>query len=114
MDAMRERRCFATTGDKMIVDFRINGSINGSVTKTDMVPALNIKVKAQRELEKIEVLRNSKVIKTYPVPDGSLEFDQLFSDEHYQDEKEICYYYIRATQKNNQIAWSSPIWLESV
>ncbi|GAG25408.1 unnamed protein product, partial [marine sediment metagenome] len=44
-------------------------------------------------------------------PDGSVEFDQVFKDEDYQDEKEICYYYIRATQKNNEIAWSSPIWV---
>ena len=114
LEAMKERRCFATTGDKMIVDFRINGSINGSVTKTDKVPALNIKVKAQRELEKVDVLRNSKVIKSYNLPDGSLEFEQVFSDEHYQDEKEICYYYIRATQKNNEILWSSPIWVEMI
>lgn len=25
---------------------------------------------------------------------------------------EILYYYIRATQKNKELAWSSPIWLE--
>ncbi|MFC2081190.1 hypothetical protein ACFLR8_03170 [Bacteroidota bacterium] len=68
-------------------------------------------VYVQRELEKIDVLRNSKVIKSFNVQDGSLEFEQEFSDNQYQDETEICYYYIRATQKNNQIAWSSPIWV---
>ena len=114
IEAMRERRCFATTGDKFIVDFRINGSMNGSVVNTDKEPELDIKVRAQRELEKIEILRNSEVIKTYPVQDTSLYFTKVFSDEQYKEEEDFCYYYIRSTQKNNEIAWSSPIWIESV
>ena len=87
----------------MIVDFRINGSDP---------PSLSIKVKGQRELEKVEVLRNSKVIKEFYVSGGELEFDQVYVDPGYQDEKDVLYYYVRATQKNKEIAWSSPIWVE--
>ncbi len=102
LEAMRSRRCFATTGDKMIVDLRLS----------DGSPKLNIKVKGQRELEKIEVLRNSRVIKAYTVSGGKLDFDALYADESFQEEKEVLYYYIRATQKNKEIAWSSPIWVD--
>jgi hypothetical protein len=104
LEAMRNRRCFATTGDKMIVDLQLN----------DGPPSLSIRVKGQRELEKVEILRNSKVIKEYPVLDGGIEFEASYADETYQEEKEVLYYYIRATQKNKEIAWSSPLWVEQV
>ena len=112
LEAMRKRRCFATTGDKMIVDFRINGGISGSDIEISDAPNLRIKVKGQRELEKIEVLRNSKVIKEYTLTNGPIEFNEDFIDVNYHEENEVLYYYIRATQKNNEIAWSSPIWID--
>jgi hypothetical protein len=112
LEALKSRRCFATTGDKMIVDFRINGGISGSTIEMDQAPGLNIKVTGQRELEKVEVLRNSKVIKEYILQNGPIEFDENFIDENYGEENEVLYYYVRATQKNNALAWSSPIWIE--
>ena len=113
LEAMRSKRSFATTGDKIIVDFRINGAVNGSLIKTSELSALSIKVKGQRELEKIEVLRNSKVIKEFSINDGETEFEASFADQDYMDEKDVLYYYIRASQKNKEIAWSSPIWVDS-
>jgi hypothetical protein len=65
MEAMQSKRCFATTGDKMIVDFNVNGETTGSTIETSNAPNLNTKVKGQRELEKVEILRNSKIIKEY-------------------------------------------------
>lgn len=102
LEAMRSRRCFATTGDKMIVDFSLE----------DSPPRLNIKVKGQRELEKVEVLRNSRVIKAYAVQGETLEFETEFRDDTRPEEKEVLYYYVRATQKNKEMAWSSPQWVD--
>ncbi len=112
LEAMRSRRCFATTGDKMIVDFRLNEAPGGSSSGTSGAPKLRIMVKGQRELEKVEVLRNSRVIKEFAVSGKELEFEEIFADSDYLDESEVLYYYIRATQKNKELAWSSPIWVE--
>ncbi|RNC66415.1 Tat pathway signal sequence [Proteiniphilum sp. X52] len=42
--------------------------------------------------------------------------ENAFQVEHYMEdsvaEKEVDYYYVRVRQKNQQWAWSSPIWLE--
>ncbi len=57
-----------------------------------------MKVQGQRELEKVEVLRNSRVIKAFSVSGGQIDFNEVFTDSDYQDEKEVLYYYIRATQ----------------
>lgn len=113
LEAMRSKRCFATTGDKMIVDFRINGETTGSVVKINKAPQLNIAVKGQRELAKVEILRDSEVIKTFIPDDGTIEFNNEFMDENHQN-REGVYYYTRATQKNKEIAWSSPVWVEKI
>lgn len=113
LEAMRSKRCFATTGDKMIVDFRVNGETTGSVVKTNEAPNLKIRVKGQRELQKVEVLRNSQVIKEFTVDSKTTEFNEVFVDKSVQNKGEVLYYYLRATQKNKEIAWSSPVWVES-
>jgi hypothetical protein len=111
IEALKSRRCFATTGDKIILDFRVNGHISDTVVKTKNAPELAIHIKAQRELENVEILRNSMVIKEYKITNGSLVFNETFIDGNYQNETDVLYYYIRATQQNNEIAWSSPIWI---
>ena len=113
IEALKNKRSFATTGDKIIVDFRINDKISGSTIKMDAKPNLDIQIKSQHELEKVEILRNSKVIKTYNSFKKLTQFNEIFTDDNYDLEKEVLYYYVRATQKNNEIAWSSPIWIET-
>ena len=71
-----------------------------------------IEVVGQHPLEKVEILRNSKVIHTFDIEDGVAVFKGDYTDEDYKDEKEVLYYYVRAIQKNNELAWSSPIWVE--
>ena len=69
------------------------------MTKTKSVPILNIKIIGERELDKIEILRNSKVIHEFKTQNNELTFNKTFVDSDYQNEKEVLYYYIRATQK---------------
>jgi hypothetical protein len=112
IEALQNRRTFATTGDKMFVDLKVNGAPMGSVTGSDKIPELAINVLGQYPLEKVEILRNSEVIQKFDIDDNILEFQENYSDDDYKDETEALYYYVRAIQKNNAIAWSSPIWVE--
>lgn len=112
LDALKNRRCFATTGDKIIIDFRLNGAMQGSEIKISDIPKLTFIVKGQRELAKVEILRNSKVIKEYVFFKSETTFSTEFFDTDFKQENEVLYYYVRATQKNNEIAWSSPVWIE--
>ncbi len=112
IEALQNRRTFATTGDKMFVDAKVNDAIVGTTKSTDKAPEIALKVKGQYPLEKVEILRNSKVIRTFQMDDDTINFKQTFTDSEYKDEQEVLYYYVRATQKNKALAWSSPIWLE--
>lgn len=112
IEALQNRRTFATTGDKMFIDFKVNEAIMGTTSKVKEVPELEIEVLGQYPLEKVEILRNSKVIHVFHVKDNTLKFEQNFFDLNYKDEDEVLYYYVRAARKNKALVWSSPIWVE--
>jgi hypothetical protein len=112
LEALRSRRTFATTGDKMFVNFRVNEAIAGTTSFLNKIPEMAIEVKGQHALEKVEVIRNSKVIHQFDIVEETLDFSTSYTDSNYQNEKEVLYYYIRATQKNKELAWSSPVWIE--
>jgi hypothetical protein len=114
IEALQSRRTFATTGDKIFVDFKVNKALFGTTTVEKGIPKMEINVIGQYPLEKVEILRNSKVIHKFDIDADTLDFSQTFSDSNYKDEKEVLYYYIRATQKNKALAWSSPVWVEHV
>jgi len=113
MEAMKSKRCFATTGDKMIIDFRVDGQTTGSTIQTKHTPKLELNVKGQHELAKVEILRNSQVIKAYDIKGKALDFNEIYEDNNFKDENDGLYYYIRVTQHNAEIGWSSPIWIEN-
>lgn len=112
IEALQNRRTFATTGDKIFVDFQLNESVMGAINKGKQTPEIKFHVRGQYPLEKVEILRNSKVIHTYQIDDANLECKQTYTDPNYKDEKGVLYYYVRVTQKNKALAWSSPIWVE--
>ncbi len=112
IEALQNRRTFATTGDKMVIDIKVNGAITGTTSTAKKVPQIVINVSGQHPLEKVEILRNSKVIHQFDIDDDALNFAQTFSDRKYQDEEDVLYYYVRATQKNRELAWSSPVWID--
>ncbi len=75
----------------MVVDFRLNGPMSGSSHKTSGFSNLSIKVSGQRELEKIEVLRNSQVIKEFAVSEKAIEFEEMFADHSSQLDYTVLY-----------------------
>ena len=58
------------------------------------------------DLKKVEIFRNAKFYKRL-IPDG-----KTFKTELTVREDEPSSWYVRVTQVDNQIAWSSPVWFE--
>ena len=113
LEAMRSRRVFGTTGDQIVIDFRLNGVVQGQTTKAADKNTLSIDIAAVDAIESIDILRNSRVIKSIKMEGDSTHFSSNYSDENIENEDEVLYYYVRVIQKNKQMAWSSPIWLEA-
>ena len=112
LEAMRDRRVFGTTGDQIVIDFRAADVVQGQTAKKAATTELSFDIAAVDQIESIEILRNSKVIETITPNRSSTNYKGTFSDIGF-DKEDVLYYYIRVTQKNKHLGWSSPIWFEA-
>lgn len=124
VNALYQRSCYATTGEKMIVTYTIAGAPMGSEISTKNKPGLVYNrhisgfIAGTVGLEKIEIIRNGKVLKVIEPESDSI--DLAFDDSEPLDKilmpakegEPFAYYYIRVTQKDGHIAWGSPIWID--
>jgi hypothetical protein len=121
--ALWDRHCYATTGDRILLDFSVNGERMGSDVAVDLASArprsLRLQVAGTHTLEKVEILRNNSVLfeATPGVEDWSGEWvDEaplapLAVDPTFAGDRPFIFYYARVWQRNRQRAWSSPVWL---
>lgn len=61
-EALRARRCFATTGERIALEVRSGEHWMGERIVTDARPTLSVKVSATAPLERIDVLRGTSVV----------------------------------------------------
>jgi len=108
-DALYARRCYATTGVRIYLDFRLEGKLMGSELGARRGASLGYKivVGGTDRIARIELIQNSRrgTVWTYDGRDfvrigGELEF------------AESGWTYVRVTQADRNMAWSSPIWVD--
>ncbi|MEM6910678.1 MAG: hypothetical protein AAF555_03765 [Verrucomicrobiota bacterium] len=113
VEALRSGRTFATTGDKIFVDLHVNGAWYGQPAGLAAAPRLQIQAEGVLPLERVEILRDSRVIATIEEGLEGAQYAGEFVDEDFAEQGGGAYYYLRVTQENGHLAWSSPIWLEA-
>ena len=108
-EALRAHRTYAVTGARIVLDVRANGNtfMGGRMTAKGPV-AVSIYARGVAPLKKIEVIKNGKTVHTYKGTGRT--FITVFRDSRRLRNED--YIYIRVTQKNGQMAWSSPIWIK--
>ena len=109
LDAVKKRHVYGAT-DNIIVDVRSGPYIMGDEFKTKAAPTLRIHVIGANELAKIDIIRDSKVL-------ASLKPQGQGYQTNWTDPRPLPgthSYYIRVLQRNNEIAWSSPMWIHFV
>lgn len=127
IEALYQRSCYATTGERIIVGLYLAGIPMGRETSTAEKQGLVINrhlsgyVAGTTRLQKVEIIRNGKVLKTFEPEGYSFEFeydDMTPLDKACIDAKDkkppFVYYYLRVVQDDGHIAWSSPIWVDYI
>jgi hypothetical protein len=108
---MRKRHAYAST-DNIILDYRLQTDgkeyIQGDIVRSESGKfQFRIKVIGTAPIRQIDVIRNNQFVLTLQNKENEVDFT-------YVDERPLSgesYYYVRAQQSNDQIAWSSPIWI---
>lgn len=109
-EAIRSRRVFASTGARMLLDFRVNGTFMGGETRAAGPPRVDVSVTGEADLERIEVVRDHRIV--YAAPGSSPVATFVFVDRAERPpDRKTSYYYVRVTQKDQTRAWSSPVWV---
>lgn len=112
-NALKNRCCYATTGERIVVVFKINGYSMGSIIKwadlnSDQTIAIEAFVAGTDRLEKIEIIKCNKTVYQTSTDDMFLRVE--WEDKEVARDSEL-FYYFRITQTDSNMAWSSPIWI---
>jgi len=110
LEAISQRLCYATSGAKIGLWFEIDGRPMGEelvigspvpfrvvVAATDFIEELSLVSNSGREIELDAFGNEADVHGTLPPP----------------LESGWCYYFVRVIQKDKEVAWSSPIWMNA-
>ncbi len=109
-DALWARRCYATTGQRIHLDFRLNGHWMGediTLPCKDRPRRLTLRIVGESKLASVEVIRDNRVAKTW-APDS-----EIF-EVGWEDTVPLTtgsFYYVRLRQVDGGRAWSSPVWV---
>ncbi len=61
-EAIQSRRCYAISGDKISVDFRVNGVPMGGIAEPDSLRAIEVDVEGGAAIDYVEILHNNDVV----------------------------------------------------
>ena len=126
-EALWQRRIYATTGARMIVRFTLAGHEMGSILALADDPRLEaerrigVEVHGTAGIEKIEIVRNNQDVYTQAgrgldaafVWEDRTALSSINLPPARWSEKPFTFYYVRVTQQDGEMAWASPIWIES-
>jgi hypothetical protein len=108
--ALWARRCYASTGPRLLIEFAVNGHAMGSEVPWHEVAGpvtVSYGVEADRALVAVEIVRNNATVhrQTPRGPTTSNEWRDPATPSP------GTYYYLRVELEGREFAWSSPVWL---
>ncbi len=110
-DALRQRRCYATSGIRMRMVFEVNGAPMGSeISATDKVQ-IKVDVASESRLLWIEIVRDNATVHSFGGEGHRSTFTWEDPDWAGRQAGETSYYYLRVTCRDDNMGWSSPIWV---
>src|SRR5262249_34322108 len=108
IQSLKARRTFAAT-DNIIVDFRMGDHFMGDTFTAKAAQPLTAYVRGTAPLASVTLIKNNKAV--YSKPGDGPEMNFSYTDAEPAIGR--AFYYLRVEQKNGQLAWSSPIWLDT-
>lgn len=109
-EALSARRTFATTGARICVEFGINNAFMGEELRLKH-PSENRIIRTRiigtTTIELVEIIKNGTVLASRRPHSEVVDWEYTDHGDAHDDD----YYYVRIIQSDNEMAWSSPIWI---
>lgn len=109
-DSMYDRRTYGTTGARILVSLKAEGQMMGTELKLEAGKAVHLDISVLGTANvKVELIKNNVAVAAWEP--GCDSVDAVWVDEN---RSESDYYYLRVTQSDEHMAWSSPIWVDAI
>jgi hypothetical protein len=135
-EAVRRRRVYATTGDRIVLELTANGSPMGEEIEAQGEVSLKVRVEGTAPVDRVEIVKD--LVDTFAAvrieqdPAGAAGVFMLYDPAVPEGGERLALedmsrlrfamrdrgaagrehsYYLRVTQADGQQAWSSPIWV---
>lgn len=110
LQALRDRRCYGTNGERILVDFDVEGTPMGGQLTAPLHAAVTaqVRVTGTATPTAIELVRNGSVVARRTdcaTPSCNLTAAVEVADEY-------TFVYARISQPGSRRAWASPIWIQ--
>lgn len=107
-DSMYARKTYGTTGARILVSLKAGGQMMGSELKLAAGRPVHLEMSVLGTAAvRVDLVKNNQAVQTWE--SGGNAFDGTYTDH---DRSAVDYYYLRVTQPDGHMAWSSPIWVE--
>ena len=110
LSGLRNRKTYATTGARILLDFTISGismGKEGVSDGSDGLRMINAQVHACETIETIDIVKNGEIVHS----SGEMPEDCTLTWQDASDES--GWYVVRVRQTDGHMAWSSPIWIRN-
>lgn len=123
-EALWHRRCYATQGQRTLLNFAMDNYPLGTIVPPDQAKkfaqsrTFRFRVQGHRPVVAIELVRSDGRVfdLTGGAEPGRATITDQFTDEQPLDQLPLAggavFYYLRVTEEDGRMAWSSPIWLQ--
>ncbi len=110
LDALHRRRCFATSGAKIALWFEVEGCPMGEEIATAGPVPFRVLVKGTAPIAELSLVTNGN--KEIPLKANG-DWAEINGTLPPPPACGWAYYFVRVVQTDEQVAWSSPIWLDA-
>lgn len=114
-DAIRDGRCYATSGARIVADATLNESPIGSTIRigADQPRKFRIIVHGTAPVAETQIIHCGKVLKSFPATDNSCDVSIEWTNQPANESNKPTheYYYVRVRQTDGHAAWLSPFWV---
>ena len=111
---MRKRHTYAATRN-ILLDYRIRASTAKRIFRDDdlsrprAIPEIRAHIQGAGPLKTVVIVRDNQYI--YSIDPKGSTFDLRLSRAAVPEAGDQHYYYVRMEQRDRNMAWSSPIWV---
>lgn len=107
-EALRQRRCYATSGVPLIIDLLVNGFPMGSAIRETSKIEIEVMAEGRAALLRAELVRSDEEPIQLPINGSRVRSSLVLPAPR---DGRVVFLYLRVEQIDGEVAWSSPVWV---